>query len=106
VLRQVRRAARMQVEVTVVVEAVVDETTHDSTTRTSDLPPPGILPHRPSSCVGLEATLLLLVQVSEADIGFGGRQWNQSPPGHGGPEGRLPWTPSTTSFCFFCFLDL
>jgi hypothetical protein len=69
-----------------------------SIARTSDLPPPGSLPHRPS-CGGSDA-VLLLVQRSEAGGGSGAHRVTE------GPEDDCRERRQRRHFVFFLFLDL
>jgi hypothetical protein len=70
-----------------------------SIARTSDLPPPCSLPHRPSSCGGSDV-VLFLVQGSEASGGSGAHRVTE------GPEDDRRERRQRCHFVFFLFLDL
>jgi hypothetical protein len=95
----VRRATQVHVEATAVVEARV-QVEATSTTRTSDLPPPGSLPPRPSSCGGSDAALL--VQGLEAGGGSGAHRVAVGPE----DDGRGCCQRHHFVFIYFIFLDL
>jgi hypothetical protein len=94
----VRRATQVHVEATAVVEARV-QVEATSTTRTSDLPPPGSLPPRPS-CGGSDAALL--VQGLEAGGGSGAHRVAVGPE----DDGRGCCQRHHFVFIYFIFLDL